>query len=172
VVSRCLLGEHVRYDGGHKHAPRIIEILAAHADIQPVCPEVEAGMPIPREPMSLTGSPLDVRVTGNVSNKDYTPELMPSVNRSMDRLQQLGVHGFVLKSRSPSCASITPVIMKGMKRACGRSGGQAFGVFAAAAHHVFPGLPFGDEVSLSFPAALEMFLRQARRAARSEEETS
>ena len=76
-ISRCLLGENVRYDGGHKRDARLIEAFGAHVEWVPVCPEVEVGMGTPREPIQLVadqaGAPSGrarVRLTGVSSSVD------------------------------------------------------------------------------------------------------
>ncbi|HQI57074.1 MAG TPA: DUF523 domain-containing protein, partial [Syntrophorhabdaceae bacterium] len=56
-ISRCLLGDKVRYDGGHKHDRYITDILGRYFEWIPVCPEVEYGLPVPREAMRLVGNP-------------------------------------------------------------------------------------------------------------------
>jgi len=58
AVSACLLGENVRYDGGHKYDPYVAEELAAHCELVPLCPEMEAGMGVPREPVQRSQEPI------------------------------------------------------------------------------------------------------------------
>ncbi len=58
-VSSCLLGNEVRFDGGHKHDRYITGTLGNYITFVPVCPEVECGLPIPREAMRLDGRPAD-----------------------------------------------------------------------------------------------------------------
>ena len=59
-ISRCLMGDLVRHDGGHKNAPALVAWLAVHAELFPICPEVEVGMGTPREPLHLQLSPTGV----------------------------------------------------------------------------------------------------------------
>ena len=54
-ISRCLLGETVRFDGGHKRDAFLTDILGRYVEWVPVCPEVEAGLGTPREAMRLVG---------------------------------------------------------------------------------------------------------------------
>lgn len=56
-ISRCLLGEQVRYDGGHKRDRFLTDVLGQYVEWVPVCPEVEAGLSTPREAMRLIGDP-------------------------------------------------------------------------------------------------------------------
>jgi len=61
-ISRCLLGEHVRYDGGHKLDHFLRDALGRYAEYIPVCPEVECGLGVPREAMRLVGDPASPRL--------------------------------------------------------------------------------------------------------------
>ncbi|MEJ2040706.1 MAG: DUF523 domain-containing protein, partial [Desulfosarcinaceae bacterium] len=61
-ISSCLLGNKVRYDGGHKLDRYITDTLGQYMDFIPVCPEVECGLPVPREPMRLVGDPRNPRL--------------------------------------------------------------------------------------------------------------
>lgn len=54
----CLLGEHIRYDDGHKQDRNIADVFGMHFNLVPVCPEVGCGLPVPREEMRLEGDPL------------------------------------------------------------------------------------------------------------------
>ena len=54
-VSACLLGEEVRYNGGHKHMLFLTTVLGNYVEWVPVCPEVEMGMGVPRETIRLEG---------------------------------------------------------------------------------------------------------------------
>ena len=61
-ISACLLGERVRFDGGHKRDPFLVETLGRFVDWVPVCPEVESGMEAPRESMRLVQAGLEIRL--------------------------------------------------------------------------------------------------------------
>ncbi|MBI5485642.1 MAG: DUF523 domain-containing protein, partial [Deltaproteobacteria bacterium] len=69
-VSSCLLGEHVRYDGGHKHDRYISDTLGRFFSFVPVCPEVECGLPVPREAMRLEGDPAAPRLMTRTTRID------------------------------------------------------------------------------------------------------
>lgn len=158
VVSRCLLGEAVRYDGGHKHVPAIIAELASRFALVPVCPEVEAGMSTPREPMDFQGDPRCPAVIGKVSRRDFAPLLRDWSNAKLAELAgltELAVCGFVLKFNSPSCACVT---RKPVFDLYGQVRGETFGIFAGLAMRAFPGAAFGDEFSLATPQGLEKFV--------------
>ncbi|MFH0788375.1 MAG: DUF523 domain-containing protein, partial [Pseudomonadota bacterium] len=102
-ISACLLGEKVRYDGGHKADRFIIETLGNHVDFVPVCPEVECGLGIPREAMRLMGDPENPRLITIYSRVDYTERMKEWTRLHIAGLTQLGLGGFIFKSNSPSC---------------------------------------------------------------------
>jgi len=74
-VSTCLLGEPVRYDGGHKRNRYVTDVLSEYFDFVPVCPEVECGMPIPRESMRLVGDPATPRLVTIKTKLDHTDQM-------------------------------------------------------------------------------------------------
>lgn len=88
VVSRCLLGERVRYDGGDKAEPETIAALASRFALIPVCPEVEAGMPVPREPMDFFGDPRSPSVIGAITRRDHARLLLAWSLRRIAELAQ------------------------------------------------------------------------------------
>ena len=161
VVSRCLLGEQVRYDGGHKHAPLAIEELAGRFTIIPVCPEVEAGLSVPREPIDFYGDPRAPAAVCKHSRLNVASLLR---EWSRHRLAELAagetpVCGFFLKHNSPSCAVVT---RKPVFDLHGRPRGEAYGIFAHLALRAFPGAAFGDERSLSTSRGRENFMALAQ----------
>lgn len=145
AVSACLLGEKVRYDGGDKREPCVAEVLALRAELLPVCPEVEAGLGVPRPPIGFTP---EKRLTILETGRDITAAMQRSAEALCAALEKDGVRAFVFKARSPSC---------GLKDvpAAGR------GLFAEVFTRRNPGLPVADEEELRDPARLEEFLREA-----------
>ena len=91
-ISRCLLGDQVRYDGGHKYEPSLIETLGAHVEWVPVCPELEVGMGVPREPIQLVaaGDGPRVRLVGVDSGADWTDRMQVWAVEKIAALQALG----------------------------------------------------------------------------------
>ena len=75
-ISSCLLGEEVRYDGGHKLDLYLKETLGSFVEWVPVCPEVECGLPIPREAMHLVGDPESPRLVTVRTGQDYTLQML------------------------------------------------------------------------------------------------
>lgn len=94
-VSRCLMGDRVRYDGGHKADPRIAA-LARITTVIPVCPEVEAGLGVPRPPIDLVGD----RIVDRAADRDVTDRLDAAIDARLGRPRP---DAFIGKARSPSC---------------------------------------------------------------------
>jgi uncharacterized protein YbbK (DUF523 family) len=160
-ISRCLLGDEVRYDGTHKRDDSLIEALGRHVEWVPVCPEVEIGMGTPREPIQLVaaadGVPSAherVRLIGVDSGDDWTDRMHAWARQRAAALRALNLSGFVLKARSPSCGveGVRVVHRPDRETSAGR------GLFAQALTEAIPDLPIEDEARLADPAARNRFL--------------
>ncbi|HVQ14492.1 MAG TPA: DUF523 domain-containing protein [Vicinamibacterales bacterium] len=159
-ISRCLLGDEVRYDGGHKRDALLISTLGALVEWVPVCPEVEVGMGTPREAIDLIASDdgvqageARVRLLGVASRTDWTETM---TTWSAARVRTLAdLDGYVLKSDSPSCG------LQGV-RVHGNSGATRVGrgLFAEALVQTLPGLPIEEERRLSDASVREDFLNR------------
>lgn len=155
-ISRCLLGDEVRFDGGHKRDHFLSDILSCRVEWVSVCPEVEAGLGIPREPMRLVGKANAPRLMTITSTQDLTRQLKSFSTRKLDEFQRLDLSGYVLKARSPSCG-VEQVPLHD-ERGIARSHGM--GLFARSVRKRYPLIPIADEESLADPAACASFLRQ------------
>ena len=157
-VSRCLLGHAVRYDGDSKSHNIVIEKLGKLFELLPVCPEVEAGLAVPRPPVRLTGSITHPRLTGRDDPSLDVTELMQAFcNSRPGELSHLC--GFVFKSRSPSCGLYsTPVHIDGN---CVTETGR--GVFARAMTITYPELPVIEETELEMTVKYEQFVEDVFR---------
>ncbi|MBN2359152.1 MAG: DUF1722 domain-containing protein [Deltaproteobacteria bacterium] len=163
AVSACLLGEKVRYDGGHKRDAYVADVLSRYFRLVPVCPEHECGLGIPREPIQLEGDPAAPRLVTVQTRRDLTARMSRYCERRGAALATEDVDGFILKSRSPSCG------LRGVR--IFRTGGRARsgrGLFAAAVARRFSLLPLEDEGRLEDPALRENFVERlfARRRLR------
>lgn len=163
-ISRCLLGEAVRYDGTDRHNATV---MALGADVEwiPVCPEVEVGMGVPREPIQLVSRPdgtrsadEHVRLVGGRTGDDWTERMDHWTQRRIEELRRSGINGFVLKARSPSCG-LRGVLVH---HAHGEATPTGRGLFAELLANAMPGLPMEDEDSLADPPARASFLRRVR----------
>lgn len=147
-LSHCLAGAPVRYDGGHRRDTWISEVLARHVVLYPVCPEAEAGLGTPREPMHLhRGAHGRLRLLGNESGTDHTAVLAAFVGRRVPELAAIGLDGYILKARSPSCGLSVAV----------HGGAAQPGLFAAALMKALPDVPVVEESQLHDACGRETF---------------
>ena len=155
-ISACLLGQLVRYDGQHKRDAFLADTLAAFVDYVPVCPEVECGLPVPREAMRLVGSVESPRLMTQRTNQDLTDQMQGWARCRIRELKKENLCGFVFKSRSPSSG------MERVKVYNGRGGlsGRAPGMFAKAFMEAFPLLPVEDEGRLNDSGLRENFVER------------
>src|ERR1043165_8304076 len=102
-ISRCLLGEDVRFDGGHKQDEFLTEVLDRYVEWVPVCPEVEAGLGTPREAMRLVGDIQNPRLITIKSRTDHTRALEAMSTNRIKQLKDMDLSGYVFKKGSPSC---------------------------------------------------------------------
>jgi len=155
-ISRCLLGEPVRYDGGHKRDQFLVDILGKHVEWVPVCPEVEAGFGTPREAMRLfddlaAPSLITIR-TGN----DNTNVMRRYAKTRLQDLRSLNLSGYVFKKHSPSCGAQRV-------RVYSREGhgiGNGKGLFANAFQQMFPLIPIEEEDRLQDERLRENFIER------------
>ena len=139
-ISACLLGEPVRYDGGHTRDRLLSDQLGRWVEWVPVCPELEAGLGVPRPPMQLVGQGQSIRLLERESGRDHTRTLQRFSTRRVRELLALELAGYVFKRDSPSCG-IRRVPVFGA-RARPRRAGR--GIFAAALCDALPDLPVED----------------------------
>ena len=157
-VSSCLLGEAVRYDGGHKRDRIVRSVLGRFAEWVPVCPELEAGLGVPRPPMRLVRDERGVRLVEVASGRDHTRALARVTAARVRALRALDLCGYVFKKDSPSCGiARVPVSVHGHARA--QLSGT--GVFARGLREAFPDLPVIDESELCDRALRERFVQRA-----------
>lgn len=155
-VSACLLGYKVRYDGGHKLDRYIRDTLGRYMEFVPVCPEVECGLGVPREPMRLVGDPSSPRLVAVGSGRDHTERMVAWVQKRLDQLEQEKLWGFIFKSGSPS---------SGMEKVkvytfSGRRPQRGKGIFARAFMERFPLVPVEDDDRLHDPRIRENFIER------------
>jgi uncharacterized protein YbgA (DUF1722 family)/uncharacterized protein YbbK (DUF523 family) len=154
-VSACLLGQKVRYDGGHKHYHYLTDTLGKFFRFLPVCPEVECGLPIPREAMRLEGTAEEPRLVTSRTGRDLTGQMLDYCNRRVDELAAENLCGFVFKKDSPSSGLFrVRVYRKGSPARDGR------GLFAAAVVTRLPLLPAEEEGRLGDENLRENFIER------------
>ena len=101
-ISTCLLGEKVRYDGGHKLDRYLVNVLGPFVEWVPICPEVECGMTIPRESVRLVQTEGGVRLLTGKTNIDHTERMQNWADKRLDVLEKENICGYVFKAKSPS----------------------------------------------------------------------
>ena len=155
-ISTCLLGEKVRYDGGHKLDLFLRDALGKYVDWVPVCPEVEIGLPVPREAMRLVGIPEAPRLVTIRTGKDYTDRMLKWAIERLEEIEKEDLCGFVFKSRSPSSGMKAVKVYDGS----GVSSNKGTGIFAEAFIERFPLLPVEDEGRLNDPVLRGNFIER------------
>lgn len=155
-VSSCLLGEPVRFDGGHKHDRYLTGTLSKYLEFVPVCPEVEAGFPVPRETFRLVGDPDKPRFMTTRSQIDHTERMTEWAERRVRELEKENLCGFIFKSDSPSSGLMRVKVYN----AKGMAEKKGVGVFARAFVRHFPLLPVEEEGRLNDANLREMFIEQ------------
>jgi uncharacterized protein YbgA (DUF1722 family)/uncharacterized protein YbbK (DUF523 family) len=155
-ISACLLGQKVRYDGGHKRDSFLTEIFGPFVEWVPVCPELEIGMGVPREPVRLTGHADRASMIADRSGKDWTAAMRRFSAGRAEELKRLNLSGYVLKKDSPSCG-MERVKIYSPKGGATRDGR---GLFAAALMNELPLTPVEEEGRLNDPVLRENFIER------------
>jgi uncharacterized protein YbgA (DUF1722 family)/uncharacterized protein YbbK (DUF523 family) len=156
AVSSCLLGQPVRFNGGHSRNRFVSDVLAGYVDWVPVCPEAEIGLGTPRESLRLTSEGRLVSTSG----QDHTAAVTALAQRR--RTELTGLDGYVVKSRSPSCGRCSVRVHAGGRIVTG----NGRGVFAARILAADPLLPAEEEGRLNDPLLREAFVEQVWARAR------
>ena len=154
-VSQCLLGDEVRYDGGHKRNLFLLNTLSDYVTFTPVCPEVEIGMPTPREAIRLAGDASDPRLIGIQSATDHTRDMRRWSTEKMAWLADRALDGYVFKKDSPSCGLFRVRVYDEKSGVPSRDGR---GIYASTVVDAFPMLPVEEEGRLNDPPLRENFI--------------
>ncbi len=157
-ISSCLLGEPVRFDGGHKRDGFLVDRLGPHVEWVPVCPEVDIGLPTPRPSLRLVqdGAGSHLRLVSPKTGEDHTAAMTTYAREKVEVLAACDLSGYVLKRGSPSCG-MERVRIYGEAGMPGRSGR---GLFAAALLERFPDLPVEEEGRLTDAGLRTHFLER------------
>ena len=155
-ISSCLLGEKVRFDGGHKRDHFVTDKLSAYVDFVAICPEVGIGLGVPRQPIQLVGNTQHYRAKG-VKDPclDVTGDLIDFASDTATRIDNIS--GYIFKSKSPSCG------MERVKRYPAGSGppsSDGVGLYARTIIELMPNLPVEEEGRLNDPILRENFIER------------
>jgi uncharacterized protein YbgA (DUF1722 family)/uncharacterized protein YbbK (DUF523 family) len=153
-ISSCLLGEMVRYDGGHQLDRYLRDTLGAWFEYVPVCPEVELGLPTPRETLRLVEGEGGARLVFSRSGEDITERMQAWARKRVLELEREQLCGFIFKAKSPS---------SGMERVKlydrhGVPAKKGVGLFAEAFMAHFPELPVEEDGRMHDPHLRENFI--------------
>jgi uncharacterized protein YbgA (DUF1722 family)/uncharacterized protein YbbK (DUF523 family) len=156
LISACLLGDKVRYDGGHKRDSYLVETLGPIVEWVKVCPEVDCGLSVPRESMRLAGDPARPRLVTGRTGIDMTDRMEAFARTRMKELEPLDLCGYVCKKDSPS---------SGMERVkvyndAGVPARLGAGVFTRIFMEHFPLIPVEEDGRLQDPLLREMFVER------------
>lgn len=149
-ISSCLLGESVRYDGGHKLDCCLKDTLGKFVEWVGICPEVECGLGVPREAMYLADGPGSPRLLTKYSNIDCTDRMLKWAGKRLKELEKENLRGFVFKSNSPSCGLNS--VFSEKKR----------GLFAKEFTNHFRHIPVEDNDRLQDTGTKEEFINKIR----------
>jgi uncharacterized protein YbbK (DUF523 family) len=155
-ISACLLGQKVRFDGGHKQDAFLCETFGRFVEWIPVCPEIEVGMGVPRETVRLVGALSDPKMIAERSGRDWTVAMKRFAAIRTNELADLRLSGYVFKKNSPNCG-IERVRVYDSKSMPARRGR---GLFAAAVMTRPTLLPVEEEGRLNDPALRENFIER------------
>ena len=159
-VSSCLLGDEVRFDGQHKRDAFLVEELAPFVTWVRVCPEIEVGMGVPREPVRLVrGSRGRALMLGTHSGADWTDRMKGLAACRAEELGREGLSGYVLKSKSPSCG-MERVKIYPSRETNGAPDHTGVGLFASALMERLPNLPVEEEGRLHDARLRENFIER------------
>jgi len=160
AVSSCLLGNPVRYDGTDKFNDLICNQFAKQFKLVAICPEVDAGLGLPRPPVRLTGNPRQPLALGV---EDATLDVTATLTRFAHSwlAQAKTISGLILKSGSPSCGLWdTPIFDPD-----GKIQSRGPGLFSRIVIQHYPQLPVDDETRLAEPRHCATFIRRVQQYA-------
>lgn len=153
-ISSCLLGNAVRYDGQAKFHWYVNHVLNEYFEYLPICPEMEAGMGVPRNAVHLSGELKAPKMIDPKTSKDWTSTMQSTSKKILSSLDQIG--GFIFKSKSPSCGLFRVKVHQsnGIPLKNGR------GLFASALFDKYPLLPCEEEGRLNDAKLRENFIER------------
>ncbi len=155
-ISSCLLGNKVRWNGGHKRDRYLVETLGQFVEWVPVCPEAETGLGIPRETLRLVGDAEHPRLVTTRTGIDHTDAMQAWARRRLQALEKENLCGYIFKCDSPSSGMVRVKVYNDK----GQPEKKGVGIFARAFMDHFPLIPVEDDGRLHNPAIRENFIEQ------------
>ncbi|RPJ84728.1 MAG: DUF1722 domain-containing protein [Acidobacteria bacterium] len=157
-ISSCLLGQNVRFDGGHKRDAFLVETFGAFVDWVPVCPEVELGLGTPRETLRLVRTEAGIRMVNNKTGEDISDAMRAWAEKRVGALSKMALSGYVLKKDSPSCGMERVKVYGQAPGSMPSKSGR--GLFAEVLKARLPELPVEEEGRLQDPRLRENFVER------------
>lgn len=154
-ISTCLLGQEVRHDGGHKHSRFCTQVLAKHFDFRPICPEMAAGLGVPRPAIHIRDIDGELRLIETKGGADHSDAMAHVIRAVVPSLGDL--RGYILMAKSPSCGMERIKVHNAEGQVVHREGR---GLFAAALMAAHPLLPVEEEGRLHDDALRENFIER------------
>jgi uncharacterized protein YbgA (DUF1722 family)/uncharacterized protein YbbK (DUF523 family) len=153
-VSSCVIGQNVRFDGGHKNNRFVADELANYFSYMPICPEVGMGLPIPRPAIRLTHISEEIRLTETkVPEHDHTQDLLNYSRNKVAELQTLPLCGYVVCAKSPTCGMERVKVYHG-----NRADKDGIGLYTQHLLTQMPWLPIEEDGRLNDPVLRENFI--------------
>ncbi|MDJ0784603.1 MAG: DUF523 and DUF1722 domain-containing protein [Desulfosarcinaceae bacterium] len=155
-ISACLLGQNVRWNGGHALNRFVAHTLGHFVSFVPVCPEMECGLGTPRETLRLVGSVEAPRLVTTKTGIDHTERMQTWAKKRLDQLAEEDLCGFIFKKDSPSSGLLRVKVYNEK----GQPVKKGVGMFARAFTERFPRIPVEEEGRLNDPKLRENFIEQ------------
>ncbi|WP_286220663.1 YbgA family protein [Marinobacter apostichopi] len=154
-ISTCLLGKEVRHDGGHKHSRYCTQVLSKHFEFRSICPELEAGLGVPRPAIHLREYPEGMRIIETKGQADHTAAMEGFIDDVIPTLSNL--RGYILMAKSPSCGMERIKVHNENGQVTRRDGR---GMFADALLKAYPLMPVEEEGRLNDNMIRENFIER------------
>ncbi len=153
-ISSCVIGEKVRFDGGHKHNKFIEKVLSPYFDYVPICPEVGSGMSVPRPTIRLISNEERIAlVDSKDSTIDYTDSMLSFAQNTVDHLKTMELCGYIVCANSPSCGMERVKVYT--KNSASKTG---VGLYTETLMAQMPWLPVEEDGRLNDPVLKENFI--------------
>ncbi|MBY6033285.1 DUF523 and DUF1722 domain-containing protein [Marinobacter daepoensis] len=154
-ISTCLLGKQVRHDGGHKHSRYCTQVLAKHFEFRSICPELEAGLGVPRPAIQLREFADGLHLIESKGQDDHTGAMQTFITTVLPSLASL--RGYILMAKSPSCGMERIKVHNAEGNFMHRDGR---GLFADALMKAYPLMPVEEEGRLHDDMLRENFIER------------
>ena len=154
-ISTCLLGKEVRHDGGHKHSRFCTQVLSRHFEFRSICPELEAGLGVPRPAIHLREYHNSLKLIETKGTADHTDAMQGFIDQILPTLGDL--RGYILMAKSPSCGMERIKVHNEDGNVTRRDGR---GLFAEALIRHYPLMPVEEEGRLNDPVLRDNFIER------------